>query len=262
MFRLFNPFSSITHCFHLGPYFAEDDGKGGGGGGGGDDDADDDDEDDADDDAGKEKTLTQAEANKLIGKARAKGGQSAVSKLLVTLGVTTEAELKTLIATAKDAGKAGKTELEKLQADLEAEKTKAETVKADAEKKSAATTERLLRAAIKDAAIKATMDDKSKKVLRAAFKNDPGVLDDIYTRIDRKLITLPEDDDPESDFQGIEKALAKLAKERPHWLDDASTQTKARGTGNGPGGRLQDLTKGKDKDGNAERPAPRRIKGF
>lgn len=260
MFKLFNPFSRIMHCFHFMPQFAADSGAGGGGGGGsgaGDDEDPESDDQDAGGTSEKGKTLTQAEANKLIGQARAKGGQTAVNKLLTALGVTTEDELKTLITTAREAAKSGKTDAEKLQADLDALKKTAEADKAAAEKKAAATTERLLRAAIKDAALKATVDEKSKKVLRAAFKNDPGVLEDIYSRIDRTLITMPDDDDPDGEFAGIEKALAKLAKERAHWLDTESTQ-KARGTGNGPNSRLLDLKKPEGQ----QQPQPRRIKGF
>lgn len=256
MFGVFNPYSGNAHCFHLGPYFAEDDGKGGGGGGGGDDEEEDDADDETADDGKQAKTLTQAAANKLIGEARRKGGKTAVTTLLTKLGVTTEDELTTLITTAKEAGKAGKTQLEKLQLDLDEAKKTADTAKAESEKKAAATTERLLRVAIKEAALKATLDEKTKKVLRGAFKNDPKILEIIYDKIDRKIITLPDDDDPDSDFQGIEKALTKLAKDYSVLLETGTTQT-SRGTGLGPRERLQDQNQNQQQN-----PPARRVKSL
>jgi hypothetical protein len=204
MLKYFNLFRFIQF-----PFF---DGDGGSGGGG---------EPAPAPDADAEAKKKQEELNKQFAERATRATETERKRLLEELGVKDPEEAKALLKIAREADDKTKTETEKLQKqaqDALDAKTKAET-KAEESAKSA--TKKLMDAEIKINAAAPVFDKDGKKVVRPAFRKE--ALSDVLLLINREGIV--EKDDT---FEGVEKALSELAKNKP-WLL-VEEQSDSRGT--------------------------------
>lgn len=149
-------------------------------------------------------TLTQDEANRLIGEARRKGRESAVADLLKDLGFEKADDLKALVTDARKRQEADMTEAEKAKAAKEAAEKERDELKARLE---AAERQRLtdrrdaaIRSALTSAGVKsldktfAVLASLKSKDIGAVLKDD-GTVDDAKVRalVDGAKKDYPED---------------------------------------------------------------------
>jgi flagellar biosynthesis GTPase FlhF len=113
-------------------------------------------------------------------------------------------------------------ELEKTAESAKKAEAKAAQLEAEYGEKVATLTKRLLDSEIKQAAGR-PVTDKDGKVTRPAFR--PEALDDILLLVDRTVI-----EDKDGKWEGIEKALAELAKAKAYLLADGQPAAPQKGT--------------------------------
>lgn len=205
----------FKHLIYCGPFFAPEES---GGGGGADDEAAKKAQADADAKAEEQKKLDE-EFSK-----RAKRAEEATkAKLYADLGVKDETEYQAYLKSKKEAEDKTKSETEKLADQARLEKERADKLELEAKKEREALRKRLQDAEIRMMAL-APVKDKEGKVIRPAFR--PEAIDDVLLVIKRDAI-LEKDDK----YEGIDKALADLAKAKPYYLlvDEKSVGPK-RGT--------------------------------
>ena len=157
------------------------------------------------------KTFTQEEVNTLMGKTRSEGREAGEKALLEKVGLKSVDDLTGIIKAAKDAEEANKSEVQKA---LDAAKTAADALEEEKRQRQAekdAFTKRVLDSEIRIAAARPVMEKDGKKVARPAFRAD--ALDDVTVLIDRNLIT-----EKDGKFEGLDAALAALAKSKPYLL--------------------------------------------
>ncbi len=209
MYRFFK------HLIYCGPFFAPDDN--GGGGGAADDEAAKKAKADADAKAEEQRVRDQQFAD------RAKRAEEATkAKLFADLGVKDETEYQAFLKNKKEAEDKNKSETDKLAEQARLEKERADKLEADAKTEREALQKRVLDTEIKISAV-APVKDKDGKVVRPAFR--PEAIDDVLLVIKREAIT-----EKEGKYEGIEKALADLAKAKPWLLAEESKVTPKRGT--------------------------------
>ncbi|MBI3161288.1 MAG: hypothetical protein HYZ23_02200 [Chloroflexi bacterium] len=172
----------------------------------------------------KGKTFTQEELDALFAQRAAQAKGSALADLFKEIGVENADGLKTLIAKAKEADDAQKTELQKAQDKATAAEKSLADQKDAHEKTLAELGKRILDTEIKIAAGR-EIKDKDGKIIRPKFRTD--ALDVVLLSVARKDIA-----EKEGAYTGIEEALGVLAKEKP-FLTEAESTTTQRGT---PGG--------------------------
>ncbi len=165
------------------------------------------------------KTFTQEEVNQLVGNARKDGRSSAEKALLEGLGLKSTDDLKGIVQAARDTEEKNKTELQKAQDAASDANNALEEQKRQREEERIGFTRRLLDGEIRIAASAAVMDKDGKKVVRPAFRKE--ALDDVTLLVDRTLIT-----EKDGKFEGLEKALEALAKNKPYLLAGEAPATK------------------------------------
>lgn len=162
-------------------------------------------------------TLTQAQADRLIGDARADGRKKATEALLKELGFEKPEDLKAAVTKAKEAEDANKTELQKAQD----EKTALEKKNAELEQKLTEQTEGRrtdkLNTAVTTAAVEAKAV-KTSDVLRWAQADAPDLLKAVLT------------DDGEVDKKAVETLIAKAKKDNPHYFGSGASGGKSPGS--------------------------------
>lgn len=179
--------------------------------------------------AAEEKAKQDAQ-NKQYAERAERAAESARKKLLEELGVTDPEEAKKLLRVAKEAEDAKKSEQEKLQAQIDEATKAAEKAKADAKAVQEAALKRVQDSEIKIAASAPVMDKDGKTVLRQEFL--PEAIPDVLVHLNREGIV-----EKDGSFEGIEKALAELAKAKPHWLAKKTEKKPGNGNPQGPQGR-------------------------
>ena len=172
------------------------------------------------------KQYTQEELDRMFAERATRAQEAEKKRILETLGVKDEDELKVIIEARKKADEEAKTELEKLADQARTASEKAEKLEAESAVKLAEMQKRLMDSEIKIAASRA-IADKDGKVTRAAFRAE--ALDDILLLADRSLIT-----ETDGKYEGVEKALETLAKTKPYLLAEATPQTTSKGTPKSP----------------------------
>jgi hypothetical protein len=190
---------------------------------------------------GSQTTLTQEQANKLIGEARKKGREAAVADLLKELGFEKADDLKALVTSAKERADAEKSEAQK-----------AAEAKEAAEKKAADLAKQL-----DDERAARRKDRLSASVLAAAkeAEHPEDVLEWAERHAADKLTAVLKDDGSLDD-KALE-ALMKAAKEaRPAWFKGGRFVP---GTGSHSGGRM--VEPGKEAKDRARLLNQRRIRG-
>lgn len=163
----------------------------------------------------------QAKLNKEFAERAERAAQAERKKLLTELGVEDPEQAKALLKAAKELEDAKKTELEKAEEARRQAEDAAVQARTEAEKKLAEARTIAQNADIKIAA-SAPVKDKDGKVVRPAFR--PEAVDDVLLLIKRDGI-----EEKDGKFDGIENALAELAKAKP-WMTLEDTQKSA---GNG-----------------------------
>jgi len=149
---------------------------------------------------------------------RAKRAQEAERKrLLESLGVQSEEDLKTIVKAKQDADEKAKTEQQRLADEATKAKADAAKLKADSDAQIASMQKRLLDSEIKLIASKPVVNEKDGKVIRAAFR--PEALEALLLVVDRSGIK-----DSEGKYEGIDKALETAAKAHGYMLADTSPQ--------------------------------------
>lgn len=208
MYRFFK------HLIYCGPFFAPE-GDGGGGG--------------ADDEAAKKakaeadaKAEEQKKLDEEFAKRAKRGEEAAKTKLYESLGVKDDAEFEAYVKTKKEAEDKVKSEADKLAEQARREKERGDKLEADAKAEREALQKRVLDTEIKISAI-ASVKDKDGKVVRPAFR--PEAIDDVLLVIKRETIT-----EKDGKYDGIEKALADLAKAKPYLLAEENQAGPKRGT--------------------------------
>jgi hypothetical protein len=181
---------------------------------------------------------SQEELNRQFTDRAKRAAEAERKRLFESLGVQDEASLKAIIDAKKQADDAAKTELQKL-ADkataAEAEKTR---LQAEADQRLNELQTRILNSEIKLAA-SAPVNDKEGKVTRSPFR--PESMDAVIALIERTEIV-----DKEGKYEGIDKALDKLAKAHPYMLAEAQ-QADPKGT---PGGKSRKINPDDKETGN------------
>lgn len=194
-----------------------------------------------------EKAKQQEELNKQFAERAERGKETGKKEVLDLLGVKDPDEAKALIEAARKADDEKKSELEKAEAARQKAEADAAEAKAKADEAQKQASTKLLNAEIKLAAGNAVMDKDGKKVTRPAFR--PEAIPDVIAMINREKIK--EKDDT---FEGVEEALAELAKAKPHWLVSENPRTTGKGNST--------ETKEKKPAGSADEPRPRIISGL
>lgn len=165
---------------------------------------------------------SQEELNRQFAERAKRAEEAERKRLLESLGVQSEDDLKAIVQAKKQAEEAAKSELQKLADKTTAAEAKAAKLEAEAAEKIAAMQKRLLDSEIKQLAGRAV--EKDGKTLRAAFRVE--ALDDILLLIDRAEIK-----DEDGKYTGIDKALEALAKTKPYLLAETqSAQNQPKGT--------------------------------
>jgi len=160
----------------------------------------------------------QEDLNKKFAERATRAAEAERKKLWDALGVTSQEEFDAHVKAKKDAEDKSKTALEKAATDLKDTSSKLAKEQADNE----TLRKRLSDGEIKFAAREA-IKDKDGKVTRAAFRAD--AMDEVLLMIDRSEIK-----EEEGKWSGIDKALEKLAKAKPHWLVEPEAQAKPKGS--------------------------------
>lgn len=176
------------------------------------------------------RSFTQAELDAMFTDRARRASESAVNDLLGKAGFKTADELLTVLTDAKKLKDSQKTELEKVQSDLQAAQDK--LVTAEAEKKTALeqATERLMKAQVlSEAAVQ-------------GFR--PEAINDVWLIVDRAKIK-----EKDGEFEGVKEAVAEVVKLKPFWMVD---KTKPQGTPK-PGDK-------KTGSGNETAPEPVRVR--
>lgn len=185
------------------------------------------------------KTYTQAELDALFTDRANRAADTATKKLLETLGVKDADEAKAKLTKAKEAEDAQLSELQKAQKAKDDAEAAAAKAKSDANAALAKAQRKLMVSAIQLEAAKQNFDDGEVTSVQMAILNDQALLDLIKAK-----------DDGES-FDGVDKAVKKVADAHPRWLKTA-TRT-ATGT---PQRGQQGSAKGNGQ-GNEQKPGPR-----
>jgi hypothetical protein len=210
-------------------YLAPPDDGGQGGDGG---------DDDGDDDKGSgdaQRTLTQAQIDRMIGRERTTAERAAARRLLEDLGVKDAGEAKRLLAEAKKAADKDRTETERAQTEAAEHKTAAEQARREA--------------------ATAKLQLKIDRKLLAADA-DPARLE----RISKNVFVDLDDD---ADDAAIDAAIAAMKSETPEWFKAGGAGDDDKGTkrtgpapsgaatgGHGPNGRAKPedaMTRGRER---------------
>jgi hypothetical protein len=165
---------------------------------------------------------TQEDLDREFANRAKRAAEAERKKMLESLGVKDEDELKTLVDTQRKADEARKTELEKLADRAAKAEEKATKLESENTQKLAEMAKRLLDSEIKMEAARAVLD-KEGKVLRPAFRAE--ALDDILLLVDRSKIT-----DKDGKYEGVAKALEDLAKAKAYLLSDGQPGQQVKGT--------------------------------
>lgn len=181
--------------------------------------------------AADEKTKQDA-LNAQFAERATRAAETARKELLAELGVGNPEEAKKLLKIAKDADDAKKSEQEKLQAQIADVTKQAEQAKAEADKIRQDSLKRVQDSEIKIAASAPMMDKDGKTVTRPAFR--PEALADVLVLLNREGIT-----EKDGSFEGIDKALAELAKAKPYLLAEKTEAKPKNGNPQGPQGKKQ-----------------------
>ena len=201
--------------FLTSPFFDADDK---GGGAAGDDDAKAKAQADADT-AAKQ----QEEQNKQFAERAKRAEEATKKKLFEELGVKDEAEYQAFLKNKKEAEDKQKTETQRLADEAKAAKDRADKLEAESKTERETLLKRVQDTEIKVSAL-AAVTDKDGKVIRPAFRAD--AIEEVLLLIQRGAIT-----EKDGKYEGIEKALADLAKAKPHWLV-TTVKEKPKGTPN------------------------------
>ena len=188
-------------------FFAPDEGAGGSGNA----------EADAKAKAEADDKAKQEELNKQFAERAQRAADAERKKLLEVLGVKDADEAAALLKIAREADEKTKTEAEKMTAKLQASEDARIKAETEAKEKTEAANKRLLDSEIKINASTALIEKD--KIVRPAFKRE--ALDDVLLLIDRTAIT-----ESEGAFKNVDKALEKLAKDKPWLLEDKQTTTR------------------------------------
>lgn len=188
------------------------DGDGGGNGGGG-----------AAPPPADDKKFTQADVDKIIGERLKRAEDTAVSKLLDSLGVKSADDIKSAFEQLKKLDDAQKSELEKAAAAANDWKAKAEKAAAEADAALTRSNERLLKSAVLLEAQKANVDESEIASVWLALAGDKTL---------REKITQSDN----GDFENVADAVKEILKAHPKWL---KTQTQTQRTPGTPPARNQ-----------------------
>jgi len=172
---------------------------------------------------GNSGTFTQEQLNQIVSDRAKRAEEAAVKKLLEGLGVQSADEIKAILDAKKLADEASKTELQKQADRATAAEAESAKLKQEHSAQIAVFGKRLLDAEIKQAASRPV--EKDGKVSRPAFRVE--ALDDILVLLDRTGI-----DEKDGKYEGIEKALETLAKQKPYLLADGKAANQLKGTPN------------------------------
>lgn len=179
-----------------------------------------------------EKKAAQEALNAQFAERASRASETARKELLAELGVSDPEEAKKLLKSAKEADDAKKSEQEKLQAQINEVTQKAEKATAEADKIKQDSLKRVQDSEIKIAASAPVMDKDGKTVTRPAFR--PEALADVLVLLNREGIT-----EKDGSFEGIDKALAELAKAKPYLLAEKAEAKPKNGNPQGPQGKKQ-----------------------
>lgn len=178
---------------------------------------------------GQVATLTQEQANKLIGEARKKGREAALAELLKELNLDKIDDLKGKVTSAKEREDAEKTEAQKAIDALKAEQTKRETLEKQLADVTTARLNDKRETVLRSAATKAGALDVE-DVLLWANANGGDTLASIV-KVDGDSVTLDE--------KAAEKLVQDAKKAKPHYFKAAGP-----GTPSLRGGQTSDPGKG------------------
>lgn len=186
----------------------------------------------ADEKKATEEKAKQDALDKQFAERAERGKETGRKELLAELGISDPEEAKKLLKIAKEADDAKKSEQEKLQAQITDATKKAEQAQAEAETIKQSALKRVQDSEIKIAASAPVMDKDGKTVVRPAFR--PEALSDVLVLLSREGIT-----EKDGSFEGIDKALAELAKAKPYLLAEKTEAKTTKGNPQGPQGKKQ-----------------------
>lgn len=186
----------------------------------------------ADEKKATEEKAKQDALDKQFAERAERGKETGRKELLAELGISDPEEAKKLLKIAKEADDAKKSEQEKLQAQIADVTKQAEQAKAEADKIKQDSLKRVQDSEIKIAASAPVMDKDGKTVTRPAFR--PEALADVLVLLNREGIT-----EKDGSFEGIDKALAELAKAKPYLLAEKVEAKPKNGNPQGPQGKKQ-----------------------
>ncbi len=186
----------------------------------------------ADEKKATEEKAKQDALDKQFAERAERGKETGRKELLAELGISDPEEAKKLLKIAKEADEAKKSEQEKLQAKIDEATQEAEKAKSEAETIKQSALKRVQDSEIKIAASAPVMDKDGKTVTRPAFR--PEALADVLVLLNREGIT-----EKDGSFEGIDKALAELAKAKPYLLAEKVEAKPRNGNPQGPQGKKQ-----------------------
>lgn len=163
---------------------------------------------------GNQSGIPQEELDRQFAERAKRAAEAERKKIMEALGVKDDAELKAIVEAKRKDDEARKSEIEKLADQAKKAEEKAGRLETESAQKLAAMSARLLDNEIKMTASKPVLD-KDGKVLRPAFRAE--ALDDIPVLLNRSKI-----EDKDGKFEGVEAALAELAKTKPYLLAEST----------------------------------------
>lgn len=180
-------------------------------------------------DGGGNSGQSQKEIDRQFAERASRAKEAERKRLLESLGVGSEDDLKAIVQAKREADEKSKTELQKLADKATAAEAEKVRLQAEADQKLAEMQKRVLDTEIKLAASQ-PVKDKEGKVTRAAFR--PEAMDAVLALVERGEIA-----EKEGKYEGVDKALEKLAKAHPYMLAEAQ-QADPKGTPGAGKGRF------------------------
>ncbi len=182
---------------------------------------------------GDDKKFSQADLDRIIGERVKRGEESAVTKLLESVGVKSADDIKAALEKIKTLEDAQKTELQKAQDEAVKFKAQAEKHKTDAEIALSKANEKLLQSAVLLEAQKQNVDDAEIVSVWRELKESPKLREKIK-----------QNDDGE--FESVADAVKEIIKQHPKWLKSAQTGRSV-GTQTRAGTNVVGANKGEEK---------------